>query len=122
MRFRAEALGGIDAVNCPVDCWVIPMSYQPTPQSTVTVLYAFYLMLREGVNRVRALQAPQGLILDGYRRSFRWWDGKPCWTPVNGGAKTWDHPRGYVRQYDGQSRRWFWRKLSIGPATWDTKR
>lgn len=128
IRFQAVNAAHIRNENCPVDCWVIPIGCSKlqapgAPEGPnnrlVTVLYLFYLMVREGLNRARGILAPQGLMLGGYRRDFRWYDGKPMWTPVSGGQTAWDHPGGYRRTYNAQQQRWYW-CLNGQNQAWDT--
>ena len=126
IRFRANARDEIRNANCPVDCWMIPISCNKLPNPgaqeglnnrRVTLLYVFYLIFREGLGRARASTAPQ-VSLGGYQRDFRYFDGKPIWT-APGQPPVWDHPIGYERDYNSQQRRWFW-KLSNQFQAWDT--
>ncbi len=83
IRFRANARDEIRNANCPVDCWMIPISCNKLPNPgaqegpnnrRVTLLYVFYLVTREGLARARANTAPQ-VSLGGYQRDFRYFDG-----------------------------------------------
>ncbi|KAL8649747.1 MAG: hypothetical protein Q9210_004214 [Variospora velana] len=85
----------------------------------LTLRVIFYLMLREGIARARAMRSPQ-VILDGWQRSFRWYDGKPHWRKQNQQA-TWDPPAGYARDWDRTVQRWFWKRNDGSFVTWDTR-
>ena len=127
LRFRADNAAQIAAADCPVDCWVfqIGLNILQTPGSAegptnrkITAPYVLYLVAREGLNRVRGILAPQDLTIEGFRRHFRWYDGKTYWSSRDG-TTTWDHPRGYKRRYDAPSKRWFW-YLKNQNSGWDT--
>lgn len=85
----------------PISC-----NEQGAGNQRITLQYVLYLMLREGMGRVRANKAP-ALELGGYRRGFQWFDGKPSWY-ATGQQRTWDHPGGYTRQFNFQQRAWYW--------------
>jgi len=72
-----------------------------------TVLYLFFLVMREGLNRVRALNAP-AVTLGGYRREHRYYDGTTIWKPAIGGAGVLQHPGGFQRRFDANAKRWYW--------------
>ena len=128
IRFKANNVAQIRDENCPIDCCIVPIEFDDRQNDQhpegpgnrrVSVLYAFYLFVREGINRVKAMNAPANLILAGYQRNYRWYDGLPTWTPVGGGDTLWNHPGGYQRRYDVGSGKWYW-SLNNTNVGWDT--
>ena len=78
-------------------------------------------MIRRGISRARARlkQDTTPFELDGFRRSFRYYDGQPMWTPVGGGDKVATHPRGWQCEWNEAGGRYLWRKAG-GQSAWDT--
>lgn len=129
LRFRAKNVDHIRDAACPVDCWIISLDCNNLQNSEapegpnnrrIIILYAFYLVIKEGLNNARVMKGVAGLSLGGYKRDFRWFDGKPYWTSLSTPASTvWEHPGGYQRRYNPDSQRWFW-CLNNSFCAWDT--
>ena len=119
IRFRAASKEAMKKQDCPLDCWAFPihLNIEGPDNRRITAAYIVYLLAREGLNRVRAIGAKQ-LNLDGCERWHRWYDGKPFWKFDE--KVTWDHPKGYVRKFNGASSRWFW-SLNGHSSVWDTE-
>ncbi|KAF7877685.1 hypothetical protein EAF04_001356 [Stromatinia cepivora] len=96
MRFEADSVDDICEENCVADWFFLG-------KESLDIPYWIDRLIAEGLERLRAELAGR-VVLDGYERMFRFYDGKPFW--LNGGDVYWDHPGGYTRRFIGGE--WWW--------------
>jgi hypothetical protein len=90
LQFRAQRLERMEDEDCPVDCWVLPLT-----SSYCTLRYALYRLLVQGLRRCLGNMAGQ-LAVAGLIPDFReFYNARPLWRV---GQVTYDqHPGGYTR-------------------------
>ncbi len=129
IRFKVANVNQIKESTYRIDCWFISMSYSrlQTSEGTkelnnlrITLLYAFYLMIREELSRARVMYAVTTQIsLEEHNRQFQWFDEKSYWIFASNQTRTWIHFVEYQRRYNIEQHRWFW-CLNNSFIAWDT--
>lgn len=98
LQFRAERAEDMLAVECPVDCWVLPMT-----GCDANWRIALYRLLVQGFRRIQgACAIPISLGgLQPLRRRF--FNGQPVWEAGEGGREVFEHPGGFVSIVGGNA-------------------
>ena len=92
------------------------------PQGRITAGEVLFLIMKQGImlGRARLKQYTAEFEHDGFRRTFRHYDGQPMWTPLGSGDTVVAHPRGWQSNRTEASGRCLWRKAGAQPV-WETQ-
>ncbi|CAG8982696.1 hypothetical protein HYALB_00000977 [Hymenoscyphus albidus] len=86
----------IRMADCVADCFIVGKQALDMP-------YWIDRLIAEGLERLRA-EVAGPILLGGYDRVFRYYDGKPYW--FRQGVTYWGHPHGYKRRF--VDKEWWW--------------
>jgi hypothetical protein len=114
LQFRARKPERIRDPDCPIDCWVIPVT-----GARCTLRYALYRVLVQGFRRCQAVAAVTPLRVGSLTEHGReFFTGRPIWR--TGGVSSTDHPEGYVRSVDGATGAVYWSHPAEEGVVWET--
>lgn len=91
LQFRAENARDMLAIDCPVDCWVLPMK-----DGDARWRDGLYRLLAQGFRRIQgacAIPISIGGVRPLRRRFF---NGQPVWGAPGGAWELLEHPGGYT--------------------------
>ena len=107
LQFKAKKPEAITSEDCKIDCWVIPRENA----GGITLRYALYRLLVQGLRRCQGQLSPSVVTINGQESEFRnFYTGEPIWE-IEGSLHRhpWDMYRGVDPRdgsiywmYDGQ--------------------